>query len=122
MLVGSAQWEAEVQAKYKSAGFYSGPQSREAGVSEILERMRTGRFYVFNQLDKWLEEKRMLYRDGNPPKIVAINDDLESATRYAIMMSRFAMTETEAGVGMSKLPSYDREAALYDPLASFSRT
>ena len=52
--------------------------------------MRTGRFKVFNHLNDWFEEKRMLHRkDG---KIVPERDDIESATRYAVMMLRCART------------------------------
>ncbi len=73
-------------ARYDDAK--GGGQSREPITLEILERMRTGRFKVFGHLNDWFEEKRMLHRkDG---KIVPERDDIESATRYAIMMLRCA--------------------------------
>lgn len=101
-----------------------GPQSRERSSMEILERMRTGRFKVFRHLDEWFREKRMLHRkDG---VIVPINDDLESATRYALMMLRFAVTGAEAewdaphgsGGGRSRAGGDDCGWRHYDPLES----
>jgi phage terminase large subunit-like protein len=64
--------------------------SVEASVLEMLNRMKTGRWKVFsNQLD-WLSEFRLYHRkDG---KIVKLNDDLISASRYAMMMLRYAVT------------------------------
>ncbi len=62
--------------------------SVEATVLEMLNRMKTGRWKVFsNQLD-WLSEFRLYHRkDG---KIVKLQDDLISASRYAMMMLRYA--------------------------------
>lgn len=61
----------------------------EAGLIDMLQRMQTGRFKVDINLSKWLEEFRMYHRkDG---KIVKQRDDLMSATRYALMMMRFAI-------------------------------
>ena len=78
-------------ARYDDAK--GGGQSREPITLEILERMRTGRFKVFNHLSDWFEEKRMLHRkDG---KIVPERDDIESATRYAVMMLRCATSHVD---------------------------
>ncbi|AMM23002.1 terminase large subunit domain-containing protein [Variovorax sp. PAMC 28711] len=69
----------------------SGGNSVEAGVLDLLDRMQTGRFKVFDHLGDWFEEFRMYHRkDG---KIVKLDDDLMSATRYANMMKRFACTK-----------------------------
>lgn len=69
----------------------SGGNSVEAGVIDLLDRMQTGRFKVFSHLGDWFEEFRMYHRkDG---KIVKLDDDLMSATRYANMMKRFATTK-----------------------------
>ena len=69
----------------------SGGNGVEAGVLELLDRMQTGRFKVFSHLGDWFEEFRMYHRkDG---KIVKLDDDLLSATRYANMMKRFAITK-----------------------------
>lgn len=63
----------------------------EAGIMEMLERMQTGRLKVFRHLEDWMSEFRLYHRkDG---KIVKERDDLMSATRYAIMMKRFASPE-----------------------------
>jgi hypothetical protein len=65
-----------------------GGMSVEAGVMEILQRMQTGRFKVFSHLGVWLNEFRMYHRkDG---LIVKERDDVMDATRYAVMMLRFA--------------------------------
>lgn len=66
----------------------SGGFSTEAGVSELLERMQTGRFKVNSNLIDWFDEFRMYHRkDG---LIVKERDDLMSATRIGHMMLRFA--------------------------------
>lgn len=65
----------------------------EAGVTDMLDRMRTGRFKVDETLTEWFEEFRLYHRkDG---KIVKLNDDIISATRYALMMLRHAETIKE---------------------------
>jgi phage terminase large subunit-like protein len=67
----------------------SGGNSVEAGLLDMLERMMTGRFKVFSNLDDWFEEFRLYHRkDG---QIVKLMDDLISATRYALMMRRKAV-------------------------------
>lgn len=70
------------------ATFEDGTFGLEAGISEMLDRMQTGRLKVFSHLNDWFEEFRLYHRkDG---LIVKLNDDLMSATRYAMMMRRFA--------------------------------
>lgn len=65
--------------------------SVEAGLMEMLTRMQTGRFKVFRELNDWFEEFRLYHRkDG---KVVKEGDDLMCATRYALMMFRFASTK-----------------------------
>lgn len=69
----------------------TGGNGVEAGVLDMLDRMQTGRFMVFSNLEEWFEEFRMYHRkDG---KIVKLDDDLISASRYAYMMRRFAVTK-----------------------------
>jgi Terminase RNaseH-like domain len=64
--------------------------SVEAGLMDMLQRMESGRFKVFKHLNDWFEEFRLYHRkDG---KVVKEGDDLMAATRYAIMMLRFAQT------------------------------
>jgi hypothetical protein len=58
---------------------------------EMLERMQTQRWKVFRTCGSWLEEYRLHHRkDG---RIVKLQDDLISASRYAMMMRRFARAE-----------------------------
>ena len=68
-------------------------QKVEPIVAEIYTRMVEGRFKVFNNAggQMFLDEKRGLHRkDG---KIKAIKDDIFSATRYALMMLRYARAD-----------------------------
>lgn len=62
----------------------------EAGVMEMLDRMQTGRLKVFRHLEQWFSEFRLYHRDEG--KIVKERDDLMAATRYGVMMRRFAET------------------------------
>jgi phage terminase large subunit-like protein len=64
--------------------------SVEAGLMDMLQRMESGRFKVFKHLNDWWEEFRLYHRkDG---KVVKEGDDLMCATRYALMMIRFAQS------------------------------
>jgi phage terminase large subunit-like protein len=73
------------------ATFIDGASGVEAGLMLMLDRMQTGRLKVFSHLNDWYEEFRLYHRkDG---KVVKEHDDLLSATRYALMMLRFAQTE-----------------------------
>ncbi len=72
------------------ATFVDGSNGVEAGVMDMLNRMRTGRLKVFSHLGEWFEEFRLYHRkDG---RIVKLRDDLLSATRYGLMMLREART------------------------------
>ncbi len=72
------------------ATFPDGTNGVEAGISEMMDRMQTGRLKVFAHLNDWWEEFRLYHRkDG---LIVKKGDDLMSATRYAMMMRRLATT------------------------------
>lgn len=69
----------------------SGGNSVEAGVTDMLDRMLTGRLKIASHLEDVFEELRLYHRkDG---KIVKERDDLISAIRYGIMMLRFAKTK-----------------------------
>jgi hypothetical protein len=71
----------------------TGGNGVEAGVMDILDRMQTGRFKVFDHLEDFFQEYRLYHRkDG---KIVKLFDDILSAVRYAVMMLRFAKVNTE---------------------------
>jgi hypothetical protein len=70
------------------ATFEDGSMGVEAGIFEMLERMQTGRWKVFRHLADWFEEFRVYHRRNG--KLVKLADDLISASRYAMMMRRFA--------------------------------
>lgn len=57
----------------------------EPGLMTMWQAMTTGRFFVNKELTAWFEEARDYHRDENG-NVVAKDDDLMSATRYAIMM------------------------------------
>ena len=62
--------------------------SVEAGVLQMYEAMKAGKFRVFKGLEDWFSEFRLYHRkDG---QIVKLQDDLMSATRYAWVMRRYA--------------------------------
>jgi Terminase RNaseH-like domain/Terminase large subunit, T4likevirus-type, N-terminal len=88
----------QLASQYRTAGLNmlterathaEGGNGVEAGIMDMLERMETGRFKVFSNLNDWFEEFRLYHRkDG---QIVKLRDDLMSATRYGVMMLRHAV-------------------------------
>ncbi len=87
------------------ATFPDGGNSVEAGIMDMLTRMQSGRLKVFSHLADWFDEFRMYHRkDG---QIVKQLDDLMDATRYALMMLRYAEPPY--------LYSPEAEAARYRP-------
>jgi phage terminase large subunit-like protein len=75
---------------HEHAQFEDGSVSVEAGLMAMLDRMRTGKLKVFKEHLDWWEEFRLYHRkDG---KVVKEGDDLLCATRYALMMLRYART------------------------------
>ena len=57
----------------------------------MLDRMQSDRFKVFKHLNDWFEEFRLYHRrDG---RVWKEGDDLMAATRYALMMLRYARTK-----------------------------
>lgn len=80
------------------AQFPDGGMNVEPGLMIILQRMQTGRFKVFSHLNEWLDEFRFYHRKTLPDGrsvIVKEKDDLMDATRYAVMMLRFAAERFE---------------------------
>jgi phage terminase large subunit-like protein len=70
----------------------TGGNSVEAGLMDMLQRMQTGRIKVAEHLHDWFEEFRLYHRkDG---KLVKLDEDLMSATRYLVMMLRHAKVNT----------------------------
>jgi phage terminase large subunit-like protein len=73
---------------YERATMTDGSSSLEASTLEMLDRMRTNRFKVFNTCQLWINEFRSYHRkDG---LIVKLKDDVISSSRYALMMLRYA--------------------------------
>ena len=105
----------QLAQQYKSAGlnmmterctFLDGSNGVEAGIMEMLDRMKTNRFKVDESLSDWFQEFRLYHRkDGVIQKIY---DDLLSATRYAMMMLRYAVP-----IAQDNSPAFDPN---YKPL------
>ena len=82
------------------ATFDDGTNGVEAGIADMLDRMQTGRWKVVSTCVNWFEEFRLYHRkDG---KIVKERDDVISASRYALMMKRFAEIEKAQVFAMPK--------------------
>lgn len=65
----------------------------EAGLIEMQQMMDNGTLKVNRTLSDWIEEYRMYHKIEG--KVHAMNDDLMCATRYAIMMKRFAVSNEQ---------------------------
>ena len=83
--------------------------SVEAGVHEMLLRMQVGKFKVFDHLNDWFQEFRQYHRQLG--LIVKKHDDLLCATRYGVMMIRFA--ETPSALDSWKKPLAYTDTNLY---------
>ena len=108
MLPESARYPATHGEDEKGGG-----QPRAPVTDVILERMKTARIRIFNTQVDLLEEIRGMHRKDN--QIVARRDDLESALRYAVMMLRYATTQTESE---TVRPQF---CDSYDPFAVYQR-
>jgi len=88
----SEQYKAQgIKMLENHATWEQGGNGVEAGIQEMLDLMQTGRLKVAEHLEEWFAEFRLYHRkDG---KIVKEYDDLMAATRYALMMKRFAKTK-----------------------------
>ena len=73
----------------------------EPGIIELLERMKTGRFKVFNTCQHFLREFRLYHRDEKG-RIVKENDDVLDAVRYGVQMLSYA-TNTQPRVNKPKV-------------------
>lgn len=75
------------------ATFEAGGFGFEAGITELLERMQTGRLQVFRELHEFQEEFLLYHRkDGI---VVKEHDDILSALRIGTIMRRIAKTRAE---------------------------
>ena len=104
----SALWRKDgVNMLKDHAQWPEGGISVEAGVTQLLDRMQTGRLKVASHLNDWWDEFRLYHRkDG---KIVKEHDDLMDATRYAIM-----------DLSKSRLPGGGRKPKVKSVLSSYS--
>jgi len=83
--------EQGLKMHHENATYEDGGTGVEAGLMDMLDRMQTGRWKVFSHLNEWLAEFRLYHRkDG---KVVKEYDDLMAASRYGVMMLRFAITK-----------------------------
>ena len=85
-------------------------------IDKMYGLMSTGQFKVFSHLTQWFEEKRMYHRDERL-KIVDVRDDIMSATRYGVMMIRYAISSVQADLLHS--PLTQTADAEYDPTGSY---
>jgi len=89
-----------------------GAQPREPIIEAVYTRMRTGRFKVFQSCRDWLSEQQRYHRkDG---QVVDMDDDLISATHYALMELRNAVPYYSARVTQSVAQGVD-----HDPLGGY---
>jgi Terminase RNaseH-like domain len=76
---------------HEHAQFQDKSVSVEAGLMDMLDRMKTGRFQVFKHLLDWFEEFRLFHRkDG---KVVKEGDDLMAADDAEICQDRAGVQE-----------------------------
>ena len=98
----------QLAKQYASAGllmlkdratFEDGSNGVEAGLMEMLERMQTGRFKVFSNLDEWFQEFRLYHRkDG---KVVKVMDDLMCLHPDTQVLTSSGLKKIEELVGTS---------------------
>ncbi|MDT8333005.1 terminase family protein [Roseomonas gilardii] len=100
----AAQYKAQgLKVLPERATFEDGGSGVEAGLSEMLDRMQTGRWKVFDTCVEWFDEFRLYHRkDG---KVVKERDDVLSASRYAMMMRRFATKKRSGSTLAYSAPS-----------------
>lgn len=79
--------EAGFEMLYEKATWEEGGNSVEAGLFEIRDLMRKGKFKIFAGLRDVFDEVNQYHRDDKG-KIVKTRDDLLDAIRYAYMMRR----------------------------------
>lgn len=91
----------------KHVTFPDGGHGTEAGLLEMIQRMRSGRFKVFKHLEPWLAEFDIYHRkDG---KLVKELDDLISATRLCVMGIRYANVreDTASNAVLAPMDNFD---------------
>lgn len=88
------------------------------GITDLLDRMRTGRFKVFSNLFEVFEEIREYHTKTTPKgnvEIVKVKDDLVDAIRYAYMMRRHAIRIQDINMDYSAYQaSQGKDPGAYD--------
>lgn len=84
------------------ATFEDGTNGVEAGLTEVLMRMETGRLKIFSHLTELFDEIGSYYRKEG--KIVKEYDDLCDCLRYAVMCLRFASRVRKASGTINGYP------------------
>lgn len=80
----------------------------EAGLTDMYDRMLTGRWKVFKPCAHWFEERRLYHRkDG---KVIKERDDVISASRYALMMLRAAVVRPQVKLRTAATTASDATA------------
>jgi phage terminase large subunit-like protein len=82
--------EAGFEMLYERATWEDGSNGVEAGLYEIRDLMRKGKFKIFSGLRDVFDEILQYHRDDKG-KIVKVRDDLLDSIRYAYMMKREAI-------------------------------
>jgi phage terminase large subunit-like protein len=100
------------------ATFPDGGYGTVAAADAIFDRMRTGRFKVFDTCAMWFEECRRYHKkDG---KIQKQFDDLQSATHKAVMMLRVARPPISQQI-QPRGGATAKPVAGWDPFESLTR-
>ena len=95
------------------ATFEDGGYGTEAGILEIDERMKTGRFKVAAHLVEWFEEYRGYHRKKG--LVVKVRDDMMSATRIGVMAKRFGRQVQLGSKKKSRRGNMDGNVMDFDP-------
>jgi phage terminase large subunit-like protein len=102
----------EVKNHYRNAGFrmihtyatwLDGGVEVEAGIYDILDRARKGKWKIFKGQPDFMDEWGLYHRDDKG-QIVKVKDDLLCAARYALMMLRYAVYNKKINVKTGKRP------------------
>lgn len=100
--------EAGFEMLYERATWEDGSNGVEAGLYEIRDLMRKGKFKIFAGLRDVFDELLQYHRDDKG-KIVKVRDDLLDAIRYAYMMKREAIPYGDIENGTAQDINFDSE-------------
>lgn len=100
--------EAGFEMLYERATWEDGSNGVEAGLYEIRDLMRKGKFKIFSGLRDVFDEILQYHRDEKG-KIVKVRDDLLDAIRYAYMMKRESVPYGDIINGKAEDINFDSE-------------